>query len=540
MSSTLLLTTLLMGLSQAPEITELYPTPLALGSTVDITGANFEPGGTTVAIISELDPLQTPQTQELVYVLEQNVRFNVSPTLPVGEATLRVTTSEGQAEVAVEVVPEPPVLASVSPDPIVLGELATLNGSALDSVESVTLGGLECPVSAQNVSLIVCETPGSAELIGQDVPMVVSGPFGEDTLSVSAVAPKPTIESLAPNPVRQGDLLTIKGQILPHLLSVHIANQEALIVEATEGQITVAVPNEVPAGAAEVSVSIDTQSSEPAGPLWVDPADPDKPSVSAIYPSVIVAGGSAWAVGSKLDTISWSSDNLSTSECDKKACRLSFEGAEVGPLVGTLGSDDGTAVFGVQIVDEEGQTTPILTGAEPNPAFIGETLTLTGEGLFEVSHVVIGGVVQAIDYLGSEEIRVTLSELTPRGAERAFVASASASDALTLTVLDPFPTPDEPDTAAPEEDTESGTQEEDAGPIEEEEAPEEEHEEAEEEGPPQGGSEASGEASEEEEVIVGGEESSSGCQSTERGGPQLWLIFGLLAAATVTQRRRLV
>ena len=138
MSLSLLLTTALLSLGQPPEITELYPTPLALGSTVDITGANFEPDGTLVAIISELDPLQTPQPQALVYVLEDNVRFNVSPSLAIGDATLRVTTSAGQAEVAVVIVPEPPVLASVSPSPVVLGELATLTGSALESVESVT------------------------------------------------------------------------------------------------------------------------------------------------------------------------------------------------------------------------------------------------------------------------------------------------------------------------------------------------------------------------------------------------------------------
>ena len=540
MSTPLLLTALLLSVNQAPEITELYPTPLALGSTVDITGANFEPDGTTVAIISELDPLQTPQTQALVYVLEQNVRFNVSPSLSVGAATLRVTTSQGEAEVAVEVVPEPPVLASVSPDPIVLGELATLSGSALDSVESVTLGGLECPVSAQNISLIVCETPGSAELIGQDVSMVVSGPFGDDTLSVSAVAPKPTIESLAPNPVRQGDLLTIKGQILPHLLSVQVANQEALIVESTEGEITVAVPHEVPAGAAEVTVSIDTQTSEPAGPLWVDPADPNKPNVSAIYPSVIVEGGSAWAVGSKLDTISWSSDNLSTSACDKKACRLSFEGATPGPLVGTLGSSDGTAVFGVQIVSDEGQTTPVLTGAEPNPAFIGETLTLNGEGLFEVSHVVIGGVVQTIDYLGSEEIRVTLSELTPRGAERAFVASASASDALTLTILDPFPTAQEPDGVTPEEDTQSAAPEEDTGPLEREEVPDDEGSQTEADAAPHSALDTSDEGEEGAEVIASETELSSGCQGTQQGGPHIWLLFSLLGLSIVTRRSQLV
>ena len=190
MNLTALAIALALSATSAPEITELYPTPLALGATVDITGSNFEPDQTSVSLISDLDPLQTPNPQTLVYVLENNVRFVVSKSMTVGSATLRVTTSAGTAETDVEIVPEPPVLSSVSPDPVILGELVTLEGSALDSVETVTLGGVACEVTAQNVSLIVCETQSKAELIGTDIEMSVSGPFGEDTLLVTAVRPE--------------------------------------------------------------------------------------------------------------------------------------------------------------------------------------------------------------------------------------------------------------------------------------------------------------------------------------------------------------
>ena len=87
---------------------------------------------------------------------------------------------------------------------------------------------------------------------------------------------------------------------------------------------------------------------------------------------------------------------------------------------------------------------------------------MRGEGLFAVSHVVIGGVVQGIDFLGTDSVQVTVSDVTPRGAERVFVAAESASEALTVTVLDPFPTTPEaaPDAGAdedtgPEEDVTS-------------------------------------------------------------------------------------
>ena len=540
-----LLVSLLLSAGAPPEITELYPTPLALGSTVDITGEHFEPDMTSVAIISDLDPLATPLSQSIIYVLETNVRFTVSKSTPIGSATLRVTTSEGSDDIKVEVVPAPPVLGSVSPNPIVLGELATIEGSDLESVESVTLGDMPCEISAQNVSLIVCQTPNSAELIGQDVTLSVSGPFGEDTLSVSTIAPQPVIESLAPNPVRQGDLLTITGNILPYLLEVSVGGQEALIVEATDGQVVVAVPTSTQAGAAEVVVHIDTQMSAPAGPLWVEPADPDKPRVDAVYPSVVVQGGVAWAVGDKLDEIDAWSEEVEVDQCDKKACRLSISEDFLGPLVLNLSSPQGTSVFALQVVEDEGQAAPLISTTEPNPAFIGESLSLIGEGLFEVSHVLIGGVVQSIDYLGADEIRVTLSEFTPRGAERAFVASSSASDAITITVLDPFPSQEEADSALEPEDTGLTPEEGDAGPT-----PDPEAERQSDAGESQGEGEAQGDdgaratdtprAEDADSTIETPAESPGGCAGSKMGDPRFWLLMLPLGLLLVTRRRRLV
>ncbi|MDP6943939.1 MAG: IPT/TIG domain-containing protein [Myxococcota bacterium] len=440
MSVALLTAVLLLGATEPPEITELYPSPLPLGGTVDITGVNFEPDDTTVALISDLDPLATPINQSIVYVLETNVRFDVSMATPVGGATLRVTTSVGDAEVAVEVVPPPPILESVEPDPVLLGDLATLHGSGLDSVETVTLGGEPCDVTAQGAGLIVCMTQATAALIGLEVPMTVTGPYGTDTLLVDTAPPEPVIDSLGPNPIRQGDLLTIQGALLSHMLSVHVGGHEATLVESTDGQLIVGVPLSVPSGATEVTVSIGSTTSNPAGPLWIDAADSDRPAVTALYPSAIVAGGAAWAIGTDLDGVDWSSGGITYDSCDDKACRLTFPDLGPGPQAGAIGGPKGTSVLAVQILEDTGQSHPTLTGAQPNPAFVGESLTLNGEGLHEVSHVLIGGVVQPIDYLGADEVRVTVSDLTPRGAERAFVAGHSASDALTITVLDPFPT----------------------------------------------------------------------------------------------------
>jgi hypothetical protein len=202
-----------------------------------------------------------------------------------------------------------------------------------------------------------------------------------------------------------------------------------------------------------------------------------------------------------------------------------------------MGGPDGTAVVSVQRLEDTGQARPTLTSADPNPAFVGETLTLYGEDLFEVSHVVIGGVVQPIDYLGSDELRVTVSDLTPRGGERAFVAGASASEALTLTVLDPFPTPDEPDVTSEVED--AGASEGDVGPGDEDDAaPVTEDDDdltatdASDDGPPAEDTEPP--------TITDEGDSPAGCASAPSANPLAWLILAGLMMMVIARRREVV
>ena len=75
MSALALTVALLLGATEPPEITEIYPSPLPLGGTVFISGQHFEPDDTSVTLVSDLDPLSTPVAQSIVLVLEDMVRF---------------------------------------------------------------------------------------------------------------------------------------------------------------------------------------------------------------------------------------------------------------------------------------------------------------------------------------------------------------------------------------------------------------------------------------------------------------------------------
>jgi hypothetical protein len=81
----------------------------------------------------------------------------------------------------------------------------------------------------------------------------------------------------------------------------------------------------------------------------------------------------------------------------------------------------------------------VISGVEPSPAFRGETLVIHGERLAGVRSVVLGGVPQSIAFVDADRVEVTLSPMTPLGAEPLFVSGNTASEALMVTVLDPLP-----------------------------------------------------------------------------------------------------
>jgi len=436
-----------------PTLDSIEPDVLALGGTVQVMGTNFIVDQTTVSVGG--------QAQNVVFVEESKAVFVVSQATELGMQTLVLTTPYGQAQMDVEVVPSPPQLGQITPDPIVLGKLVNVQGSDLSTVAEVTMGGLPCEITALTDNVLVFIAPLDGSLIGNSL-LKISGEAGYDVQEVMGEAPTPIIDQMAPNPIRAGDLLTITGAILDWNTSAEVAGLEAPVVHVSPGKLIVQVPPGAPVGPKNVKVLVGATPSEPTGPLHITAADPERPRVTAVYPSSVSRGGRFWITGEYLDAIDDVAHGLQIESCDKRQCALSSEGLEVGSITLSVSSPAGTAVFGLN-VEEEGAVEPSLLEAAPWPAFRGEELTITGTDLFEVSAVVISGQAQAIDFVDSTQVRVTVHEETPLGGETLFVAGSSGSNALSVIILESFDPP-EPDAGTVEGggDASSGG---DAGPT---------------------------------------------------------------------------
>lgn len=439
------LATLIASLSTgAPAIDQLTPSPLPLGATAELTGSGF--ASPTVKI---------GEVVQRVTVLEAtSLRFLVADATPLGAQTLTLTTADGVASLAVEVVPAAPKIERVEPATLVLGGLANVIGTGLDTVDEVLLDGQPCRISEAAEAVVAFEVPFAAELLGS-AQLTVRSPSGSATEDVIVVAPPPEIDQLTPNPVAAGSLVTLRGRVAALSPVVTVAAVEVPIVASEAGAdgtlaLTFWVPTTFSPRSYDVVVTTAGTPSAPAGPLVVGPASIAAPEVTGVFPTRVARDGFVWVVGHHLDAVvrvivagGLGADRLA---CDRRACRVSLAGLAPGSYRGALDGPDGAAPFELEVVDEAA-IEPLVSGVEPSPAIRGATLALHGAQLAGVRSVVLGGVAQSIGFVDVDRIEIAIDPATPLGAEPLFVAGNTGSAALMVTVLDPLPAEAGPEAA---------------------------------------------------------------------------------------------
>jgi hypothetical protein len=417
------------GPAQALEITAISPEPLISGAMAQLAGGPCYEEDLAVRLDGADQALQLVQSDLVL--------FHVSTDVPLGPAVLEVETGGELLEIDVEISAPPPSIGSVSPQPAVMGQHATVLGSELAAVVSVSLNDVLCEVTAQTDFQLAFLVPYSPEVVGSATLRLETASWSAET-DIQVKAPAPSIDALIPNPIRQGDLLTIQGTIIPSNLAVSVGDKNAQIFSSAVGEVVVQVPEGLSTGPVDVLVHLGDISSESAGPLHVQSASSERPSIERVAPSNLTSGGSIWLFGDEMEDVDWASEGLWVGDCDDKACRVTPDEPELGQLLGAIGSPEGTDIFTVTVLADV-LVVPELLSAEPQPAYRGQELTLHGSNLHQVNAVYVGGLEQAIDYVDVDVLRLTLDPATPMGAERAMVAGGSASNALTIVVLQPLP-----------------------------------------------------------------------------------------------------
>src|SRR5690606_36241175 len=139
---------------------------------------------------------------------------------------------------------------------------------------------------------------------------------------VTVSPPIPTIDAISPNPARQGDLIEVRGRIVPVNVALMIGQATATVLEAENDRVLAWVGADIGVGPHDVVVKVGALTSTPEGPLYVEAADGALPRVDGVYPSNVSAGGTFWVVGANLAGVTEVTRGLTIIGCQKAMCQV--------------------------------------------------------------------------------------------------------------------------------------------------------------------------------------------------------------------------
>ncbi|MDR0814796.1 MAG: glycan-binding surface protein [Bacteroidales bacterium] len=277
-----------------------------------------------------------------------------------------------------------PAISQLAPQPVKPGTALTITGTDFDLVESLKFGKSEILVSDFTVNdaktQITVTVPEETE--SGNVKLVA---FSEVEVNRTLTLTAPAITTIAPNPAKNGENITITGTHLDLVTTVAFAGNATGEIQAqSETEITVTVP----AAAVDGDVVLNTHSGQTAGKALTLV----KPVISGITPLSLTAGGDITIKGSHLDLVSEvifksGSGVIATPVNPVSDVSLTVQTpypATDGKI--TLKTVNGATIDSEQSLDITAATLPVVTGM-PLSVKPGALLALNGLNLETVTAI---------------------------------------------------------------------------------------------------------------------------------------------------------
>jgi hypothetical protein len=396
-----------------PTVTSVSPNtgPVAGGTAVTLTGANFASGATVTFG-------GTAATN--VVVTNSTTITATTPAHAAGSVAVTVTNSNGLSgnlATGFTYVAQPTV-TGVSPNSGTTagGTAVTITGTNFVAGAGVTFGGTAATnVAVLNSTTITATTPaGSAGAV--TVTVTVSGQSGSLANGYTYVV-APTVTSVSPNngPAAGGTSVTITGTNFAAGATVTFGGTGATNVAVVNSTTITATTPAGSAGAVTVTVTVNGQSgSLTNGFTYVVP-----PTVTSVSPSSgTTAGGTAvtitgtnFAAGATVTFGSAAASNVVVvSGTQITATTPAASAGAVTVTVTNPGSQSGSLANGYTYV-----VVPTVTSVSPNngPASGGTAVTITGTNFASGATVKFGGTA-ATNVVVTNSTTITAS--TPAGS----------------------------------------------------------------------------------------------------------------------------
>ncbi|MFV0536387.1 MAG: glycan-binding surface protein, partial [Dysgonomonas sp.] len=231
-------------------------------------------------------------------------REELTIKVPLGAQTGKIALSNG-AEIPILVYTDKELtvatisVTSILPTTIKAGGELTIKGTNLQLVEKMKLpSNLEVIVPpSENPYADLAEIKITVPENTQDGNVVLVAYSGLETNVGTITMVLPTVTSIAPNPVKGGGVLTIKGTNLDLVTNINFPNVDNAVnvVTKTATQLTINVPAE----AADGEIVLNTNSGKTVEAAYTTV----KSTITNITPTSLVAGNDITITGTNLDLV---------------------------------------------------------------------------------------------------------------------------------------------------------------------------------------------------------------------------------------------
>lgn len=370
--------------------------------------------------------------------------------VPLGAQTGKIALSNG-AEIPILVYTENELtvatasVTSISPTTIKAGTELTIKGKNLQLIEKVKIEpSLEVAVTPAQDPLadrteITITIPDNA----QDGDVTLVGYSGLETKAGTITMMLPAVTSVSPNPVKGGNVLTIKGTNLDLVTNINFPNVEDAVEVASKAatQITINVPLE----AADGNLVLNTNSGKTVEVAYTTV----KPTITNITPTSLMAGNDITVTGTNLDLVRSVTFGGGVSASITPSSPTTFTitvptTATSGAI--TLNLVNGATVTSSISLNVTPSTNPVIT-TMPSSARPGKEITLKGTNLNTVDAFYFESTkVTAYSERTATSVTLTVPASAPMGSYKIKMVTYSnetfySNDPIAITGVDPVDDP---------------------------------------------------------------------------------------------------
>lgn len=302
-----------------------------------------------------------------------------------GEPVPIVVESETELEVAL------PVISDMAPNPVKAGAMLTITGTDLDLVRVMKFAGTSAVTSFESQSETTIEVLVPADAHDGNLVLGVAS-LVEVSSENELLMVVPQISGIAPNPVKNGEDLTITGTDLDLVTAVSFGGgSNGSISSASETELVVNVPLEAVEGTVTLHTAADKSVSS------ADVLTLVVPTITGFSPEEGQFGDEITISGTNLDLVTsviFGGDVSATP--NMVAGDMLTVNIPVGSATGVLSVVTGN---GTVVTSETefalGLSTNAVINNMPTLASIGQMISIEGESLDELNEVIFPGEVPA-------------------------------------------------------------------------------------------------------------------------------------------------